>query len=332
VRESSLIEIIARRVRADAHADRCGLVVRSIGDDAAIVRAGRYAAVSVDSMVEGVHFRRGQLTMAEIGHRALAGAVSDLAAMGLDGRGAHVLLALGAPEGTDRDGVDQLLDGIMELARRIGVRIVGGDVTRAPALMLSFTVIGWAGDPGELVGRDGARAGDVVGVTGRLGGSGAGLAVLEGRVPAPADPALAAELRARYARPEPRLAAGRALALAGASAMIDCSDGIATDAGHLARCSGVTLELTLASLPLAPGVREVCEQLRLDPAAFAASAGEDYELCVCVPPGLTDAAAIALSSAAEGLEIAWVGRVRQGIAEVSFTDADGPLAGFEHEL
>jgi thiamine-monophosphate kinase len=278
-------------------------LVRGLGDDAAIVRGRRYAVTSVDTMVEGVHFRRGQLSADEIGHRALAGALSDLAAMGVDssaaargGAGLQAYLALGLPGGIELDEARALIAGAATLARELGVTIAGGDVTAAPALVVSFTVVGWADDPSMLVGRDGARPGDLVGVTGALGGSAAGLAVVEGRVER-LDARLSGALRARYARPLPRLAAGRALAAAGVSAMLDISDGLATDSDHLARASGVAIELRLSAVPLAPGVTEVASALGQDPALLAARGGEDYELCFCASPAGRRAVETALAVA-----------------------------------
>jgi thiamine-monophosphate kinase len=312
-------------------------VIRWLGDDAAVLRARRYAVTSVDTMVEGVHFRSDQLAPEEIGHRALATALSDLAAMGAQAGEAY--LALGLPAGTDRERALALVAGAQGLASDAAVTIAGGDVTLAPALMISVTVVGWSRDPGELVGRDGARVGDLVAVTGRLGGAGAGLAVLDGRAQ-PGNPSQAAELRERYARPRPRLAEGRALAGAGARAMIDISDGLVSDAGQVARAGGVRIELSLASLPLGAGVFEVATQLGADPGAFAASAGEDYELCACVPAAaraVAEQSWAELEGASEGAPgLTWIGRVLEGPPGVSLTDAAGvtadSLSGYEHSL
>jgi thiamine-monophosphate kinase len=322
------LALIARMQRLFASAGP--RLLTGIGDDAAVTRAGRYAVTSVDAMVEGVHFRRRELSAAEIGHRALAAALSDLAAMAADPGEAY--LALGVPPGLPGEEALELAAGAQALAAAHSVTIAGGDVTRAPALLVSFTVVGWCEDPGTLVRRDGARAGDCVCVTGALGGAGAGLAVVEGRAGQRLEAGRRQALRGRYARPQPRFTAARELARVGATAMVDLSDGLATDAGHVARRSGVRLELSLARLPLGDGVADVCAELGEDPARFAATAGEDFELCACLPPAAAAALCPGGRGTLGGVPLAVVGGVAAGPAGVSFLEADGALVGFEHRL
>jgi len=288
-------------------------------------------------MIEGVHFRLkdgaggGWASAAEVGWRALAGALSDLAAMGVDAGEAYMVLGL--PPGLGEQQALELVRGARDLARQTGTAMVGGDVVGAPALMISVTVVGWSNSAEEIVGRDGAQPGDLVGVTGKLGGAGAGLAVLEGR--AAAQPAArTATAVQRVLRPVPRLKEGRALARAGAHAMIDLSDWLATDAAHVGRMSKAVLEVNLQALPLDAGVAEICGELGIPAWQLAASAGEDYELCVCVAPAQRTATEDLLKQAG-GVGITWVGQVLERSSQppgVVLLEDGRPraLTGFEH--
>jgi thiamine-monophosphate kinase len=295
------------------------------GDDAAVTVPGGATATSVDALVEGVHFRRQSSSLEQIGGKALAVALSDLAAMGAEPGEAYVVL--GIPRDLNEEGCLDLLSGIERVAAETGTELAGGDVTRAPVLTLSVTVVGHAEQPEDFVTRSGARPGDALVVTGELGGAAAGLLLLERESGMPVErgpyghrsTGTPAALIARQLEPRPQLQAGRALAKAGATAMIDLSDGLGGDARHLAEESGVALRIDADALPLAAGLDGVTappgsNAAEHDPLELAVSGGEDYELLAALPvdklPTATAAVAehggltrIGTALAGEGVEI-----------------------------
>jgi thiamine-monophosphate kinase len=304
-------------------------VLLGIGDDASVVGGSGVSVTSVDAMVEGTHFRldAGFSEPAEIGHRALAGALSDLAAMGA--RPGQAYFVLGLPHGFSEQRALELMRGAATLAHETDTVIAGGDVVVAPVLMVSVTAVGWAASAGQLVTRSGARAGDLVGVTGTLGAAAAALAQMEGR--APRTPAGAPAL-SRAAAPRPRLREGLTLAELGAHAMIDLSDGLAADAAQLGTRSGLQLELRLDDLPLAEGVAKVAKALDTESWRLAAGGGEDYELCFCADPSDRERVEEALSGD-DVAGVSWIGTVREGPPGVVLLDRDGSpvqLEGYEH--
>lgn len=273
-------------------------VLLGSGDDAAVTVPGGATATSVDAIVEGVHFRRGESELQAIGRKALATALSDLAAMGAEVGEAYVFL--GAPSDLSEADFLGLLDGLLELAEETGTTLAGGDLTRAPVLTLAVTVVGHAPSPEQLVSRAGAQPGDLLVLTGEIGGAAAGRLLLDKPSLAGTVPESTAEcLRGRQLDPTPRLCSGRALAAVGAHAMIDLSDGLGADAGHLAEAGGVALRIDAGSLPIAKGVAEIAAAAGREPLELAATGGEDYELLAALPPDRLADASIRIGEAAE---------------------------------
>ena len=298
-----------------------GKVVTGSGDDAAVSVPAGATATSVDAVVEGVHFRRETAPLRSIGHKALAAALSDLAAMGAAAGEAYV--ALGVPSDLSEADCVELLEGAISVAEATGTTLAGGDIVASPVLFLSVTAVGQAAAEEDLVRRGGAEPGDIVAVTGELGGSAAGLLVLDRPELAEAvDPGARAAARARQLEPWPRLAEGEALAAAGATAMVDVSDGLGADAGHLAAASGVGLAIEASRLPVAPEAVAIAAAAGRDPAELAVRGGEDYELVACLPAEALDDALRAVAE--RGGRLTPVGEARRGTG-LEIRRSDGSL-------
>jgi thiamine-monophosphate kinase len=280
--EFELIERYFSRVGAE-RSD----VVLGVGDDAALltVPAGQQLVACVDTLVAGRHFPL-QALPDDIGWRALAVNLSDLAAMGATPAWATLALTLPAAE---EDWIEAFAAGFGQLARAHGVALVGGDTTAGP-LTISVQALGYVA-PGTALTRSGARPGDLVYVTGWPGDAAAGLALLEGRLQGGG--ADRAALEAKFRRPEPRVAFG--MQLRGiASACIDVSDGLAADLGRLARASGVGAVVQARELPLSRALYALAGEERAR--EFALGGGDDYELVFTVPPAASPALARLLAS------------------------------------
>ena len=281
---------------------RLGARAGELGDDCALIPlGGTTLALSIDCSVEGIHFRTDWLTFEEIGWRSAAAALSDLAADGAQPVG--VLVSLGMPGGSTEHGAE-IMSGVGDAAHSVGAKVLGGDLVRSEQYLVDVCVLGTAERP---VRRVGARAGDGVWVTGRLGGAALALAAYQSRTrPGGA-------LGRRYSHPEPRITAGRWLAAHGATAMIDISDGLAADAGHLATASGLGLEIALERLPCWEGVAPIA----------AAASGEEFELLVTLP---------ATFQATPDFELTRIGECVRG-GGVRLLEGNTPVAlpaGYDH--
>lgn len=300
-------------------------VVLGIGDDAAVVTVGDHdLAFAVDAVVDAVHFDREISGAGDVGWKAIAQNVSDLAAIGTSTSAAVVALHL--PTDLDVTWLDGLYDGMREACERWGLGLVGGDIVRSATLSISASVIGPA--PSRALRRDAARPGDLVAIVGGLGLAASGLALwraghhdlLE------AHPQLLAAHRRPLALPE----AGIALAEVGARAAIDVSDGLGGDAGHVAAASGVAIVIEEDALPRDPGV--VAARQELGDPTLAVGGGDDLALLVTLPADLADAATEAMRRV--GHDITVIGRVEEG-SGVTLVRSDGSTLdisryGYDH--
>ncbi len=292
------------------------------GDDCAVLDDG--LVVSVDLTIEGTHFKRDWIALEEAGFRAMAAALSDLAAMAALPVGA--LLSIAVRPNEVRSAAPRIRAGAAEACRLAGIELIGGDLARSPGpLVMDVIVLGRTRNP---VLRAGALPGDDVWVTGSLGGSAAAVELWNRGGTPPA------ELRTLFARPRPRLREARWLAeCVPLHALIDLSDGLAGDAGHLAAASGVSLVLEVEAVPVQPGLSEVPELSRESGLRLALSGGEDYELCFCAPSGAVESWAERFQQTF-GIGVTRVGRVKEGPAEVLMQSGGRTLAleagGFSH--
>ncbi|BAK35118.1 thiamine-monophosphate kinase [Microlunatus phosphovorus NM-1] len=310
--ESGEFALIARIV---ADLPPSAEVVLGPGDDAAALAIEPPVLTSVDVLVEGVHFRRDWSSAADVGRKAVAVNVADIEAMG--GRAVAVVVGLSAPADLPLAWALELADGIRSEGERAGVTLVGGDVTGARDVTISVTVLGGL-DGGPLIRRSGAGSDQVVALTGRTGWAAAGMAVLQRGFRSPR-----AVVEAQRV-PEVPYGQGRVAAEAGATAMIDVSDGLLADLGHVARASGVMVELDLSAFPVPDVLRAVAAATGKDPYALLLTGGEDHALAACF-------------SSADQVPDGWrvVGRTRQiGEDEEPGVLVDGApwkgAAGWDH--
>lgn len=303
--ESGLLARIAARMARDDPA--------WIGDDAAVLPAEHGALLfAIDGLQEGVDFDLAYAGAADVGWRSVAVNLSDVAAMG--GEPLHLVTALNLPRTTPVAWVDEFLEGSIAAAREWNATLVGGDLGRAPEIGVTVAILGRAEPP---VLRSGARPGDLLCVTGTLGGSAAGLQLLRGSGgPAPDHP-----LARRHLRPRARVAEGATLARAGATAMIDVSDGLGLDLLRLMRASGTGCRVDPAAIPVDPAIRE-----RRDALDLALHGGEDYELLAAIPGAGFEAARAAVDGA-----LTVIGRVTEGgraIGDETLDEEEG--LGWDH--
>ena len=290
-------------------------VLVSIGDDCAVLRLGeRDWAAASDMLLYGRHFK-GWAAPESVGYKAVAINVSDVAAMG--GTPRFILASGGAP---DPETALRCFRGVLEACEVFGLYPLGGDTTSADALTIDVAILGELSAPPVL--RSGARPGDLLAVTGELGASAAGLLALESGTEAPE------RLLRRHLRPEPRVEAGSAAARLGVGAMIDLSDGLASDARRICERSGVGCRVDLGSLPVASDARGFLASLGRDPEITAATGGEDYELLVSAPESVVDELARSVE-----VPVTVVGEVTRGASGVVFRRGEETfedLAGWDH--
>lgn len=314
-------------IRTVLSGETSGVIV-GLGDDAAVVEPGTGSSVlTTDLLVDGVHFERGSTSARDLGAKAIAVNVSDIAAMGASPR--YALASLALPSDIEAAWVVELYGGMRAACDEYALALVGGDLSRAERLVISVVVLGEV-SRGRAVTREGARAGDAIVVTGSLGAAAAGLAL--SRAPAPVllaalSAGWARELLDALARPAARVGEGVTLAQCGATAMMDLSDGLAKDLSRLCIASGVGARVRLADVPIPEAVRAAAEAFAVDPLDLAISGGEDYELLATIAPTEVDGARERLRDRF-GLALTQVGDIVEGQGLVA-VDAHGAESTME---
>ena len=285
----------------------------SIGDDAAAWDAPAGTTVlTTDTMVEGVHFDLAWMDWADLGWKAIAVNLSDVAAMGC--APTYGVVTLGLRDDLPVDGVAAMYGGMAVACKRFGCTVVGGDTVRSPVFFVTVAMQGSTGPADSLLTRGGASPGDAVAVTGAVGSSAAGLRILRGGAGS-IDAATASRLTSAHRRPEPRVAEGRALAMAGASAAIDVSDGLLADLTKLCEASGVDAELHAPSVPVDPLLKAAFADDWLE---LAITGGEDYELLFTAPRDVVERVIAEVD-----VPITVIGEVIAGRGTVTVLDASG---------
>lgn len=302
-------------------------VVRGIGDDAAQLELepGLQLLTTTDLLIEGSHFNFAWTSAADLGHKAVAVNLSDIAAMGGEPR--YLYLALACPGSTEVESIEAFIDGAVALSKRHGVTLVGGDTCRSPGpWVVSITVEGVV-PAGRAIGRDTAQAGDLILVSGCLGDSALALRLLQqGEVVAEA-------LAMRHHRPQPQVELGRLLADSGCvTAMIDVSDGIVADLGHILQASRVGGVLEVPKIPLSPAFTRALRK-QPDLIDLALTGGEDYELLLTVPARKLPC--VLAVGQRLGIPLTAIGSLRGGEPDLFLRDAGGQerpctRGGYDH--
>lgn len=314
--------------RIASHAQQAQ-VMCGIGDDCAVMALddGHVRLVTVDTMVEGVHFVK-EAPPEGVGHKLLAVSLSDVAAMG--GKPTDAVVAVSAPSDCDASYVERLYNGLFACADRFGVAIVGGDTTRTIGpLLLSLTLTGEMARE-RVCYRSGAQVGDAVYVSGPLGDAAGGLAVVLGEVDIVGDDRQ--YLLRRLHRPEPRVDLGQVLSRAGiVGAMIDVSDGVASDLKHICRQSSVSAVILEQAIPTSTAFNRFCELAGKPSVNLALTGGEDYELLFTVQPEHVET----LDTLSNGYSFYKIGEIIEGSGQVILEAEDGTRAevdkaGYDH--